>query len=173
MLSNYKIRAAKISDQKAIFNLYQKVAQVPEGIARTKDEITENYISNFIENSLKNGLIFVAENPKNSDELIAEIHCYKHDPKCFDKTFGNTTLVVDQDFHGFGIGKKIFSHLLDEIKNNHPDIARVELMVRQSNPKAINLYQKLGFKIEGICRKRILNSSGELDDDTMMAWFNE
>ena len=165
-----KIRCGNKSDIEQIFKLYLATATIKDGLARTVQEISLKYITDFVKNSLKTGLIFVVENEVN--QLIAEIHCYKHEPKCFEHTLGNMTLAVHPDFIGQGWGKKIFSHLLEEVKNSHPEIVRVELFTRQNNQKAIKLYQSLGFVVEGICRKRILDGNGKLDDDTMMSWIN-
>lgn len=166
------IRKTKKNDLEKIITLYKKVAQIQDGIARNKSEINKNYVSGFLLPSLKNGLAFVAENPENPKKLIAEIHCHKLGPKCFDHTLNDLTLVVDPDFHGQGIGYKIFSQLLEEAKTKHFDIARIELSARQSNSKAHQLYKKLGFEIEGRMKNRILNSQGELEDDYLFAWLN-
>lgn len=166
------IRKARKADLNRIIKLYKKASTVADGIARTKKEINKKYVCDFLLSSLNDGIIFVIENPKDSKQLIAEIHCYKIGPKCFDHTLSNLTLAVDPEFHGQGIGFKIFSALLDEIKNNHPDIARVELPARESNKRARNLYEKLGFEIEGIMKNRIMNSSDKLEDDLMFSWLN-
>lgn len=167
-----KLRKATKSDAVEIFNLNVEAAKTKNGIARAPEEISQKDVKNFIEKSLKSGLIFVISHPENPKKLIAEIHCYKHEPQCFKHVLGNLTLVVHPEFQGRGLGKKIFSHLLEEIKENHPSIARVELSSRQSNLRGIKLYQSLGFEIEGIMQKRILDADGVLSGDTMMAWFN-
>jgi putative acetyltransferase len=164
-----KLRKAKKTDVLKLLKLYKSAAKTENGIARTPNEIDKNFIAHFLKNALKKGLIFVIE---NEGELIAEIHCYRFDPVCFRHTMANLTLVVHPDFQGMGFGKKIFTHLLDEIENKHPDILRVELFVRKSNLRGKKLYQSLGFKVEGSCKNRILNAEGNLEDDTMMAWFN-
>ena len=171
-LTKMKLRKAQKTDLKKIIILHKKAAETIDGIARTPEEINENYVSDFLDNALKKGLIFVIENPNNSQELIAEIHCYKYDPKCFQHTLGNLKIVVHPNFQNQGLGRIIFAHLLKEIETNHQDIVRVELMVRQSNEKAIKLYQNLGFEIEGICKNRISNSEGKLESDMTMAWLN-
>lgn len=163
------IRKAIKSDIKSIVELYKQAAKIPDGIARTPDEIDDDLITEYFEKSAKQGSMLVAE---NSEQLIAAIHCYKFDPKCFDHTLGNLILVVHPDFHGQGLGTKIFTHLLDEIKNNHPEIARVELFARTSNQRAIALYQRLGFVIEGHLKNRIVNSQNQLESDTIMGWMN-
>jgi ribosomal protein S18 acetylase RimI-like enzyme len=164
-----KIRKAKESDAPELLKLYRAAATTENGIARTPQEISKKFVEDFLDNSLKKGLIFVIENNK---KIIAEVHCYKFDPLCFKHTFANLTLVVHPNFQGQGLGKKIFSHLLEEIKAKHREIIRVELFVRQSNPRGIRLYQSLGFVVEGICQNRLLDAKGKLDSDTMMVWIN-
>ena len=166
------IRKAIKSDIKTILELYKEVAKIPDGIARTPDEISHELIEEYFDKSSKQGLMFVAENSQNSKQLVAEVHCYRFDPKCFEHTLGNLVLVVHPNFHGQGLGKTIFNHLLEEVKNYHQNIARVELFVRGSNKNAIDLYQKLGFVIEGQSQKRILNSQRKLELDNLMGWIN-
>ena len=48
---------------------------------------------------------------------------------------------------------------------------KVELLVRDSNPGAIRLYQRLGFVEEGRFRDRIRLPDGTFVDDVAMAWF--
>ena len=164
------IRKATNADLASLLFLYKAVSKLDDGIARTADEIDADYISNIFNQADKNGFIFVAENPKNPAQIIGCISCSKIGPQCFNDTLSNLTILVDPNFHGQGIGRKIFLKLLETAKKNN--IARIELTVRQSNPKAIKLYQSLGFEIEGLMRKRILNSRNELEVDNMMAWLN-
>lgn len=166
------IRKAKKSDINNIVTLYKEATKTPDGIARTKEEINCNLITEYFDKSFKYGLMLVAYNPQNPEQLIAEIHCYKFDPKCFTYTLGNLILVVHPEFQGQGWGRKIFDYLLEEIENHHSEIARIELFVRASNHKAIRLYQKLGFVIEGYLKNRILNSQNQLESDTIMGWIN-
>ena len=166
-----KIRPVRKTDINALVALHQKTAAFPDGVARKPHEISKKGISSFVNSAMKSGLCFVAENPENPKELIAEIHCFKHEPQVFKHTLGNLTIVVDPSFHGRGLGKKIFSHLIEEVKNNHPEIIRVELSVRENNPRAQKLYQSLGFEIEGVMRKRILSADGKLTGDVMMSWL--
>jgi GNAT superfamily N-acetyltransferase len=50
-------------------------------------------------------------------------------------------------------------------------LRKVELLVRDSNPGAIRLYQRLGFVEEGRFRDRIRLPDGTFGDDIAMAWF--
>lgn len=168
----YEIRNADTIDFDKIFSLYQKVASQSVGLARSGEEITEQYVQNFMRHSSQSGIELIVEDPNNRSQVIAEIHCYKLVPKVFTHVLSELTIAVDPDFQGKGIGKMIFSQLLDFIKINRHDVLRVELISRESNLKAITLYQKLGFKIEGKFEKRIQNNHGQFEADIPMAWFN-
>ena len=169
----FKIRQADSNDLQGIYALYKKVAQEKIGIARTSDEITESYILDFMDHAFKTGIQLVIENPADPEQLIAEIHCYKLGPKTFGHVLGELTIVVDQDFHGKGVGKHIFSYLLNLVTHSRPDILRIELVAQESNTKAIEFYKKLGFAIEGRFEKRIKNHEGNFEPDIPMAWFNK
>lgn len=168
----YNIRTATISDESNIAQLYKTVAKTIGGIAREEDEITTEYIHHNLKKSLQSGICFVIDNPENSNELIAEIHCYKPEPKVFHHVFSELTIVIHPMFQGKGLGKQLFTHLLNEISQNHKTILRVELIARESNQKAIDLYTQLGFKIEGRLEKRINVKTGIFEADIPMAWIN-
>lgn len=165
----FSIRKAGISDTNGIFELYKTVSREIGGLARTETEITKAYVENFVNKSFENGLQFVVINKLN--EIIAEIHCYKLEPAVFRHILSELTLAVSPDYQGKGLGKALFLALLNDIQSNRPDILRVELIARESNLKAIQLYEKLGFKIEGRFEKRISNDSTTFEADIPMAWF--
>jgi ribosomal protein S18 acetylase RimI-like enzyme len=165
-------RTADIKDLSKIVSLYKSVAQVEGGIARTETEVTEVYVTNFINKSLEAGLIIVCEHPDNTDQLIGEIHAYKTGLKVFNHVFTDLTIAVHPEFHGRKIGRTLFTIFLEEVARNRPDVGRVELIARESNGKAIALYQSLGFHIEGRLEMRIKNSEGMYEADIPMGWQN-
>ncbi len=167
-----KIRKGIPNDAQALLKLYKRVADIEGGISRSTNEINEHFIDEILEKSLHGGFIYVAENPFHNAELIAEIHTYPTGIRSLQHTLGHLQIIVHPDFQGTGIGRRIFSTLLQDIASNHNTIARVELIVRESNTRAIHFYKTLGFKEEGRFEKRILSSSGELEADIPMAWFN-
>jgi len=164
----FTVRNANTTDKGLLLQLYKKVAARTVGIARTETEITEAYIQHFMEHARETGIQLVVT---HENVIIGEIHCYQLFPAVFRHVLSELTIVVDPDFHGKGIGKLIFTQLLNDITANRPDILRVELIARESNQKAIALYQKLGFKEEGRFEKRIA-SEGGFEADIPMAWFN-
>ena len=55
------------------------------------------------------------------------------------------TVSVDPDYHGRGIGTKLFAQLLAAIKMRGASLVYLE--VRPSNTPAISLYEKFGFRV--------------------------
>ncbi len=163
------IRKASLKDSKDIVRLYKAVAEIEGGLIRTSEEITLNYVQSFVTNSIDNGIILVIENPEDKNELIAEMHASKPGIKVLNHILFNLSIVVHPDWQGKGVGRKIFSHFL-EMVSSMPTITRVELIARESNTKAIQFYQSLGFKIEGKFENRIRTLSGALVSDVPMAW---
>ena len=147
-MEKFITRKSTFEDKNQIFNLYKKVSKQVGGLARSFDEITESYVENFINKSHKNGLQLVIQNSINNS-IVAEIHCYKLEPKIFEHILSELTIVVNPDFQSQGLGKIIFQSLLDKVSSERKDILRIELIARESNLKAIRFYQKLGFVIEG------------------------
>jgi ribosomal protein S18 acetylase RimI-like enzyme len=168
----FKIRQATSEDLNKIYALYKKVATETTGLARSGDEITGQYVEDLMKHSSDSGIELVTDHPENSSQIIAEVHCYKLVPKTFSHVLSELTIAVDPDFQGKGIGRMIFTDLLDLIKTNRPDTMRVELISREFNLKAISFYESLGFKREGRLEKRIRSNANEFEADVPMAWFN-
>lgn len=169
---NYIVRATNTADETKIFKLYKIVSKNQGGIAREEDEITTSYIKTNLEKSLKTGISLVIDHPENTSEIIAEIHCYQLEPKVFRHIFSELTIVIHPDFQGKGLGKLLFTELLNLIRSNRKDILRVELIARESNKKAIELYSQLNFKTEGRLEQRINTKTGAFEADIPMAWLN-
>ena len=165
-------RTATLDDVDRLIKLYKTVAGQEGGIVRLEHEITPEYVRRFCERSLETGLIVVAEDPDDPDTLIGEIHAYKHGVEAFDHVLGNLTIVVHPDFQGKMIGRTILTIFLEEIGRNRPGIGKVELIARESNVKAIALYQSMGFRIEGRLEMRAKATDGHYEADIPMGWEN-
>jgi RimJ/RimL family protein N-acetyltransferase len=168
--SQFEIRKAEASDFQEIKRLYQLVAKTSGGIARTEDEITDEYIEKSISNSLATGVLIIAKEIV-SEKIIGELHCYKLSPKVFNHVLSELTVVVHPNYKKNGVAKSFFMFLLNEVKLNRPDIRRIELIAKESNKAAIQFYEKIGFKKEGILERRIANSDGSFEADIIMAWL--
>lgn len=165
-------RKALADDVEGILQLYQKVSRRSGGLARTAAEITPEYVQQFMLKSSRQGAQFVALDLQNQGQIIGEIHCYQLEPQVFRHVLSELTIAVDGDFQGQGLGKRLFQTLLDFISGKRRDILRVELIARESNQKAIQLYEKLGFKQEGRLENRIYAEHSGFEADIPMAWMN-
>lgn len=75
-----------------------------------------------------------------------------------------TLLAIHPDFQGQGLGKLLLNHLLREICNKN--LPKATLEVSENNLKALNMYQKFGFKEAGR-RKKYYQKTGE---DALILW---
>jgi len=164
-----KPRIVTIHDKDKIIDLYKAVAKNKGGIARSENEITEEYILSAINKTIENGIGLLIE---VNQQIVAEIHCYKLVPDVFKHILSELTIVVHPDYQGKGLGKLLFAELLTLVETHRKDILRVELIARESNTKAIEFYKTLGFSVEGKMSKRINNGDGNFEADMPMAWFN-
>lgn len=163
------IRKATMNDEQALKKLYIKVAKIPGGLARTDNEITDAYIHKTLSSGINRGLALVVE---NHDLIIGSMIKYKLEPKVFSHVLTEGSILIDPDYQGKGIGSKLISQFLQEVQNHYPDILRVEIIARESNP-ALKLYERLGFKQEGRFEKRIQGIHGNFEADIPMAWINQ
>jgi ribosomal protein S18 acetylase RimI-like enzyme len=164
------ITAASLADIGAIRTLYRSVASVEGGIARKKDEVTTEYVSSFVKKSIQSGVILIAVDEATSD-IVGEIHCYTPGIDVFAHVLGELTIAVHPSCQGMGIGRRLFERLLETVRVERPEIRRVELIARESNVKAIRLYESLGFRIEGRFEQRIKRAGGGYEADIPMAWI--
>ena len=162
------IRKTQKVDIDDIYYLYKKTASTLGGLARDEDEITKEYISNFVTQSISKGLSLVIE---IDEHIIGEVHAYSPELKVFNHVLSDLTICIHPDYQGQQHGKKIFSEFMNIIKNEMQDIKRVELITRESNIKAINFYKNIGFIIEGCLKNRIDGISSNLENDIPMAWL--
>ena len=166
----FTIDSTRLEDKAGVFALYQAVAAIEGGLARTRKEISEEYVANFLRKSLDSGFSVIAREG-GTRTIIGEIHCYAIGPRVFAHVLGELTIAVNPEHQGLGIGKALFTELLRQVKENRPDILRVELIARESNGKAIEFYQKLGFQIEGRLTNRVRSVGGGYESDIPMAWL--
>ena len=76
-------------------------------------------------------------------------------------------MAVHDSYVGLGIGQKLMSAVID-LADNWLNFSRIELTVYVDNERAINLYRRNGFEIEGTHQKYAFRA-GELVDCHAMA----
>ena len=166
-MSDLIIIAPTLQDLPRIEALYHAVAKIEGGLARTDDEVSADYVRHNLEASMSRGLSLVA---LMNDEIIGEIHAYRPVPKVFAHVLSDLTIAVHPAQQKLGVGRALFSRFLETVRNQHPEILRIELIARESNQRAIGFYQTLGFEIEGCFKNRIRSVGGGFESDIPMAW---
>ena len=162
-------RSLQAGDKDGVFSLYRVVAADRRGFARAEEEVSAEYVEKMLRRALGGGIGLGAVD-KASGRLIGFITARKPGPKVFDHVMSDLTIGVHPEFQSKGVGRRLFIDFFDQVLNR-PDVLRVELLVRESNLRAISFYESLGFRREGVFEKRIRNANGEFESDVPMGWL--
>ena len=166
--STFIIRKGTIADEASLKTLYRGVAAIPGGLARTTEEVTDDFIHKLVREAVHNGLLFVAD---HQQAPIGMLTVFRVGPKALAHVLKDVTVLVDPASQGQGIGSSLLKALQEEVRQHHPGIMRIELFTRETNP-ALNLYKRLGFIEEGRFEGRILNPDGTFVADIPLVWKN-
>ena len=162
----FTIRPVCLSDAKGINELRHMpgVFENILGIPSERIKRTEDYILNMDNNTHQFVAIIVDE--LGSEKVIgtAGLNVFANNRLRHSASIG---IMVHRDYQGNGIGRKLMETLLD-VSDNWLMLVRVELSVFIDNQKAIELYKKLGFEIEGTKRKAGIRG-GQYIDEYIMA----
>lgn len=164
-----KIINAGLEHKGALLALYKIVAKISDGIIRNEDEIDEEFVVDFLEKSINNGLILIG---MIDGKIVGEIHAYKPNIYAFQHMFTDLTIVVSPDNQWQGIGRMLFESFLNNVEKNFTHIKRIELYTREHNTKNVQFYESLGFINEGRQKDKIFIKSSTFETPIHMAWFN-
>ena len=89
-----------------------------------------------------------------------------------DKHDGEFGLSVHKDYFGRGIGSKLVENLMRWGEKNIV-IRRMTLFVMHSNQRAIRLYERYGFQVEGVRKEAVRFEDGRIQDLVMMGIMKE
>ena len=163
---DFIVRPVKVGDADGI-NLLRRMPGVFEnilGIPSERVKRSEDYIANMDENVHQ--FVAITKNDDNQDILIGCIglHVYTN-PRT--RHCAGIGMMVHKDYQGKGVGTKLMESALD-IADNWLMLIRVELSVFVDNERAIGLYKKFGFEVEGTKKKAGIRS-GKYVNEYMMA----
>lgn len=100
------------------------------------------------------------------DDKIIAIGTISSNQKKKGKHVGELGIVIKEEYCNVGLGKIMMDELINWCKSNGIT-TRISLSVRKDNPRAIELYKKCGFEIEGI-QKNETYIDGEYFDIVLM-----
>lgn len=159
----------KLSDFQIRHEFYVALIEKQEGVLPLFSEIdihteeSQEHIKDFLYN--KNGLWLVA---KFENKIIGEIDLtisklYKL------KQNAKLTLGVHPNWQSLGVGSILMKEALNWASKRN--LKRIYLDVFSINQKAIDLYKKFGFEIEGIRKNHVHVSHNNYIDEVLMAKF--
>lgn len=164
------LRNAEISDAESIIELKKSV--VSEGFYMLREIDETNYSKEDeieqIENHLNNtgSLYIVAE----SEKKVIGILEFENGSLKRTRHAGMFTIYIFKSHRDSGIGKIMMNELISWAEKNSV-IEKVTLNVFSTNPRAIHLYEKCGFKEEGRCPEDMKLSDGTYIDSVLMYKF--
>jgi ribosomal protein S18 acetylase RimI-like enzyme len=168
---HYIVRSAIEEDAKNLSEVRLQIDGETENLDRVKGEayLDESGFKQIIKDDTEsnNNLFLVAEiNEKiagfsrcEGNKLIRSSHKVE---------FG---VCVLKEYWGYGIGKNLLNESVHWADAN--EIKKMTLNVLETNHKAIALYKKFGFEVEGILKKDKVLSDGNYYNTILMGRFNE
>jgi putative acetyltransferase len=162
----FHIRPVKIGDAAGINELRRMVGVFENtlGIPSERVKRNEDGIANMDENV--HSFVAVSKD-SNGDEIVIGSAGLYVSARHRQRHSAGIGIAVHKNFQGMGIGTKLIQVLLD-IADNWLMLVRVELTVFVDNERAVALYKKFGFSIEGT-RKKASIRDGTYMDELMMA----
>lgn len=156
-----RIREVELDDYRDISQI-RKMEGVMENILATPEE-PAGRVRNKILNLTEDDFWYVAEDEGQVIGLVM-LKRYSNARK---KHVGVIGLMVDRNYQGMGIGNLLLEKIIN-LADNKLNIKRLELNVFIDNERAIKLYEKHGFKIEGT-QKYAAIKNDSFTDELMMA----
>ncbi|WP_226670002.1 GNAT family N-acetyltransferase [Metabacillus litoralis] len=164
------IRSAKEMDAKKLSQLRLQIDGETEYLDRERGE-------HYIDESGFKMIIKDDTDSENNLFLVSEVDgAIVGFSRCVGNTLKRTSHKVEfgvcvlKEYWGYAIGKNLLKESLNWADQN--GIEKVNLSVLETNDKAIKLYKKHGFEVEGILKKDKLLSDGNYYHTIIMGRFN-
>jgi RimJ/RimL family protein N-acetyltransferase len=159
------IQEFNMEDREKLFRFYESLSDeaLRWGMPPyTRDRLERGWMSN-----LQNLIPIVAF---CGDRVVghAQIFRFPHERR---KGIGDLVIYLHQDFHNAGLGTAMISELLKLARKER--LHRIGLHVVADNKIAVHLYEKLGFKVEGILKDSYLGEDREYCDELAMGLILE
>ena len=82
---------------------------------------------------------------------------------------GDLFIYLNQNYQNLGLGAALMTEALRSARERR--LHRVELTVVADNHRALHLYEKLGFRREGVKRENYLGEDGKYHDEIVMGFL--
>ncbi|MEM3700416.1 MAG: GNAT family N-acetyltransferase [Candidatus Bathyarchaeia archaeon] len=155
-----QIRKFQIEDKEKLVEMYESLSEdaVRWGLPPyNRERLERGWLSN-----LQNLIAIVAF---HEDKIVGHAQIFKF-PHPRRKGTGDLLIYLHQDFHNVGLGTVMLAKLIELAKKE--GMHRIGLDVIADNKPAIHLYQKFGFKIEGVKKEAYFGGDGKYHDELVM-----
>lgn len=82
------------------------------------------------------------------------------------REMGDLFIYLHQDYQNLGLGAELMKEAI--ISGRERRLHRIELTVVADNHRAVHLYEKVGFRREGVKRENYLGEDGNYHDEIVM-----
>ena len=134
-----------VKDTDAIIKYEKLTAQTPGYLVSNPEELTPAYYNDLVRQLDSNALFIIAE---SENIIVGHAYLLPMILRAIKHVF-RLTIAVHPDYLNQGIGSSLMDYLINWA-TEHRQLEKIELMVRANNKRAIHLYEKFGFKTEGI-----------------------
>lgn len=161
------IRRANLEDAQSVLNIQFEVILEEQYLISASEEFHNSveqqrgWLQKILDNDRE--IMLVAE---LNNEVVGWIVFQSPNRKRLAHT-GSFGMMIQKEYRGFGIGKKLINELLNWAEKN-PLIEKVSLGVFSTNHRAIGLYKSMGFIEEGRKINEIKINDAEYADDILM-----
>ncbi|WP_202710285.1 GNAT family N-acetyltransferase [Sporosalibacterium faouarense] len=167
--NNIIIRSARIEDAEELLKHVHKIHEETTFLLREPEEfdLTIEEEEKFISSSLSSdneAFIITEVNGKIAGSCTLKISALKRE-----RHKGTLGIALQEDFWGLGIGTKLMETVINWGKTKR--LIKISLKVDTSNRRAINLYNKMGFEVEGKLLKDKVLKNGSYKNSYEMALF--
>ena len=164
------IRSAAVEDSRAILSLSKSVIneEIYQLTSSTEFKMTIEAEEKWIESHLNNPNYMILVAVINSE--IAGILDFTNGRRDRISHTGEFGMSVAKHFRDQGIGSLLLMSLIEWASKNKA-IEKIGLSVHSNNHRAIALYKKMGFEIEGVRKRDLKYSNDSYVDTTIMGRF--
>jgi len=154
------IRDYQLADKEAFIKFYESLSAEALRWAMppyTRERLESGWLSN-----LQNLIILIA---LHENHIVGHAQIFKY-PNPRRKDIGDLLIYLHQDFHNKGLGTALLAELVQLAKRE--DLHRIGLHVVADNKPAVHLYEKFGFKTEGVLKGSYFGDDGKYHDELAM-----
>lgn len=105
----------------------------------------------------------------NHDDIIGVATIVSDDDTAFQHV-GELGITIKKEFWGLGLGSAMIEELI-QLCLDYQITKRIEINVQTRNDRALHLYDKMGFSLEGVKKKAFLSEQNELIDIAILSYL--